>query len=85
MSKFKLAHKINYIINPKITLTATMTKKPLQFTSKDIDTLILLRFGRLITSPQKYAILTLAEVAKLVKISVSSVKQLINERFRQLG
>ena len=35
------------------------------------------------TSPQKYAILSLAKVAQLAKISISSVRQLIEGRFRQ--
>ena len=62
-----------------------MTKTPINFTSRDVDALILLRYGRLVTSPQKYALLTLAQVARLAKISVSAVRQLIDERFRQLG
>ena len=60
-----------------------MKKPPLKFTRKEVDTLILLRYGRLVTSSQKYAIFSLAKVAHLAKISISSVRQLIEGRFTQ--
>ena len=60
-----------------------MKKPPQKFTSRDVDALLLLRYGRLVTSPQKYAILSLAQVARLAKISITSVSQLIKGRFSQ--
>ena len=46
-----------------------------------MDNLILLRYGRQVPAPQKYAILTLAQVGKIAGVSASSVRQLINQRF----